>query len=94
MAGAIDRRARFVTVTTFVSDEGVEIQTRGEVIGTIIEAPRGTGGFGYDPVFAPVDGDGRTFAELSPEEKHAVSHRGRALRALAERLGDLGILAR
>ena len=45
--------------------------------------PRGEGGFGYDPVFVPLEGDGRTFAEMTPEEKHAVSHRGRAFRALA-----------
>jgi XTP/dITP diphosphohydrolase len=49
--------------------------------------PRGGGGFGYDPIFVPA-GDVRTMAELSPEEKNAVSHRGRALRALAEKLRD------
>jgi XTP/dITP diphosphohydrolase len=48
---------------------------------------RGASGFGYDPVFVPDDGDGRTFAEMTPEEKHAVSHRGRAFRALDAQLG-------
>ena len=49
---------------------------------------RGVGGFGYDPVFVPDEGDGRTFAEMTPEEKHAISHRGRAFRALAAALAD------
>ena len=48
------------------------------------ERPRATAGFGYDPVFVPDDGDGRTFAEMSADEKHALSHRGRAFRGLAE----------
>ena len=59
---------------------------RGEVEGVISPAARGEGGFGYDPVFVPVEGDGRSFAEMAPEEKHAVSHRGRAFRALAAEL--------
>jgi XTP/dITP diphosphohydrolase len=58
------------------------------VEGVITEAPRGDHGFGYDPVFAPAGADGRTFAELTPEHKHAISHRGRALRALAARLRE------
>ena len=57
------------------------------VDGTIIDTPRGDAGFGYDPVFVPDDGDGRTFAEMSSDEKHAVSHRGRAFRALDAKLG-------
>jgi XTP/dITP diphosphohydrolase len=56
---------------------------RGDVEGLVAALPRGEGGFGYDPVFVPLEGDGRTFAEMTPEEKHAVSHRGRAFRALA-----------
>ncbi len=79
-----DRTARFVTVALAVWPDGREVVVRGEVEGHITRAPRGTGGFGYDPVFQPVDGDGRTFAEMAPAEKHALSHRGRALRALAE----------
>jgi XTP/dITP diphosphohydrolase len=56
------------------------------VQGVITGEPRGRGGFGYDPVFEPLEGDGRTFAELNPLEKHALSHRGRAFRALAAEL--------
>ena len=59
-----------------------------QVAGRIEARPRGAGGFGYDPVFVPVDGDGRSLAELTPEEKHAVSHRGRAFRALARLLEE------
>ena len=66
--------------------DGDELVVEGECAGSITEAPRGAAGFGYDPVFAPVEGDGRTFAEMSAEEKHAISHRGRALRALADAL--------
>ena len=51
---------------------------------------RGHDGFGYDPVFVPVEGDGRTFAEMAPDEKHAVSHRGRAFRALGRQLTEEG----
>ncbi len=61
---------------------------RGEVRGTLLIEPRGTGGFGYDPIFVP-DGETRTTAELSPGEKDAISHRGRAFRALAARLSEL-----
>ena len=56
--------------------------------GTIAPATAGGAGFGYDPVFVPDEGDGRTFAEMSPAEKHAFSHRGRAFRELAARLAD------
>ena len=61
----------------------------GAVEGVIATEVRGDGGFGYDPVFVPAEGDGRTFAELTPDEKHALSHRGRAFRALAEELAKL-----
>jgi XTP/dITP diphosphohydrolase len=64
------------------------VSVRGTVEGVITRETRGDGGFGYDPVFQPVEGDGRTFAEMTAEEKHALSHRGRAFRALAARLGD------
>ena len=60
----------------------------GTVEGHITAGPRGTGGFGYDSVFVPKEGDDRTFAEMASDEKHAISHRGRALRLLAERLAD------
>jgi XTP/dITP diphosphohydrolase len=80
--GAADRRARFRTVALARFPDGSEVVAEGVVEGTIIDAPRGDAGFGYDPVFVPDEGDGRTFAEMTPEEKHAVSHRGRAFRAL------------
>ena len=60
-----------------------EVVVRGTVEGVVPPAPRGTGGFGYDPVMQPVEADGRTFAEMSDVDKHALSHRGRAFRALA-----------
>jgi XTP/dITP diphosphohydrolase len=83
-AGA--RTARFRTVAVALFPDGREIVAEGVVEGTIAEAPRGDGGFGYDAVFAPDGGDGRTFAEMTTEEKSAVSHRGRALRVLAAQL--------
>ena len=85
------RRARFRTVVLVWFPDGREIWREGTVTGAIAEAPRGEGGFGYDPVFVPDEGDGRTFAELRPEEKHAISHRGRALRALADALRSEGV---
>lgn len=87
----VDRRtARFTTVAIACWPDGRELVAEGTVEGVITVAPRGGGGFGYDPVFAPVEGDGRTFAEMSAAEKHAISHRGRAFRTLAEGLRDLG----
>ena len=80
------RTARFATVAIACGPDGHEVVARGEVDGLIAAAPRGEGGFGYDPVFVPLEGDGRSFAEMTPEEKHAVSHRGRAFRALATAL--------
>ena len=65
-----------------------EFVVRGVVEGRVAEAPRGTGGFGYDPIMVPTEGDGRTFAEMSEAEKHALSHRGRAFRRLALHLVD------
>ena len=59
---------------------------RADVEGVIATEARGDGGFGYDPLFVPVEGDGRTFAEMSAAEKHRVSHRGRAFRTLADGL--------
>ena len=81
-----DRTARFATVAIARFPDGREIAAIGTVEGTIATDPRGAGGFGYDPVFSPVEGDGRTFAEMSAAEKHAVSHRGRAFRTLADGL--------
>jgi XTP/dITP diphosphohydrolase len=84
--GVADRRARFRTVAAVCFPDGREVVAEGSVWGTITDAPRGSAGFGYDPVFVPDEGDGRTYAEMTAEEKHAVSHRGRALRALSEAL--------
>ena len=89
LAGRADRRARFRTVALVRFPDGREVVGDGVVDGTIADAPRGDNGFGYDPVFVPDEGDGRTFAELTPDEKHAISHRGRAVRALAESLAEL-----
>jgi XTP/dITP diphosphohydrolase len=84
--GGGERRARFMTVALAAFPDGSEVWAEGVLPGTIATAERGTNGFGYDPVFVPEGGDGRTFAEMQPEEKDAVSHRGRAFRALAEAL--------
>jgi XTP/dITP diphosphohydrolase len=81
-----ERRAVFRTVAVARYPDGREVVAEGEVAGTIAFAPRGEGGFGYDPVFVPDEGDGRTFAEMDPDDKHAISHRGRAFRALADSL--------
>ena len=81
-----DRLARFRTVVMVCFPDGREVTAAGWVDGAITRGPRGHNGFGYDPVFEPIEGDGRTFAELTTEEKNGVSHRARALRALAELL--------
>jgi len=86
LRGVADRRARFRTVAMVRWPDGREVVADGVVDGTIAAAARGTDGFGYDPVFVPDGGGGLTFAELGPEGKHRLSHRGRALRALAARL--------
>ena len=87
LGGTEDRRARFRTVLVLAYPDGTEVQAEGSVDGVIALAPRGGGGFGYDPVFVPTDGGGRTLAEMTLEEKQSLSHRGRAVRALAARLG-------
>jgi XTP/dITP diphosphohydrolase len=84
------RTARFRTVVVVAWPDGTETVADGTVEGVITDEPRGDGGFGYDPVFAPAGGKGQTFAELPAEKKHAISHRGRALRALAARLREAG----
>jgi XTP/dITP diphosphohydrolase len=75
------RRARFRTVISFLAPGNELMSVDGVCRGRILENPAGNGGFGYDPVFLP-DGFDRTFAELSPEEKNLISHRGRALAAI------------
>jgi XTP/dITP diphosphohydrolase len=88
LTGVLDRGARFRTVAVAHLADGRELVCEGTVEGSIATAPRGVGGFGYDPVFVPAEGDGRTFAEMTAAEKHAISARGRALRCLAVQLRD------
>ncbi|HJI19928.1 MAG: RdgB/HAM1 family non-canonical purine NTP pyrophosphatase [Alistipes sp.] len=84
LAGASTRRARFRTVIALILD-GRESLFQGAVEGRIAETEAGCGGFGYDPLFVP-EGCDRTFAEMTDEQKNALSHRGRAVRKLAEYL--------
>jgi XTP/dITP diphosphohydrolase len=77
-----DRRARFRTVALVRWPDGSELAVDGVCPGTISDGERGARGFGYDAVFVPDEGDGRTFAEMSDAEKNALSHRGRAFRNL------------
>lgn len=84
-----DRTARFVSVVALVYPDGRQITARGTCEGVLVRQPQGTGGFGYDPIFLP-DGYDRTFGLLRAEEKNSVSHRGRAVRALRDKL-DLSI---
>ena len=81
LAESDDRRVRYVAELVAIAPGGGEVSARGELTGTLAAAPRGTGGFGYDPAFVP-DGETRTVAEMSPGEKDAISHRARAARAL------------
>jgi XTP/dITP diphosphohydrolase len=79
-----DRRVAYVCALVHVTAEGEEWLFKARCTGTLADEPRGSGGFGYDPAFVPDDyDDGRTMAELTPEEKHAISHRGRAAKAFA-----------
>ncbi len=78
--------ARYICVIALAGQDGRESVFEGRCEGRLTHEPRGVGGFGYDPAFVPADtgpGDGRTMAELSPDEKNAISHRGRAARSLA-----------
>ncbi|MGI8753215.1 MAG: RdgB/HAM1 family non-canonical purine NTP pyrophosphatase [Acidimicrobiales bacterium] len=83
VVGPQARRARFRTVAIAVWPGGREVLAEGTVAGWIADEPRGDGGFGYDPVFIAEETGGATFAEVDSQTKHAVSHRGRAFRALA-----------
>ena len=82
------RMARYRCVAVLVTPSGNETTADGTVEGTLITERRGSGGFGYDPIFVP-DGETRTMAELSPEEKDRISHRGKAFRGLVDALGAL-----
>jgi XTP/dITP diphosphohydrolase len=78
---------RYVCVIAHVAPDATERLFEGRCDGTLAESPRGTGGFGYDPLFVPVEAPDRTMAELSDAEKDAISHRGRAARELLRWLG-------
>lgn len=88
--GVRDRRARFATAAVVVWPSGEELVVSGVCEGMISTREIGTRGFGYDSVFVPDEGGGRTFSQLSEGEKNAISHRGRALRALVEALSARG----
>lgn len=85
LEGVSDRRAHFTCAVALISPDGIEKVVEGRCDGTILAAPSGAGGFGYDPLFVP-NGFTRTFAELSAAEKNAISHRGRALALMVEGL--------
>ena len=81
------RGARFVCAAAFALPDGREEVVEGTVEGVLLRAPRGSGGFGYDPLFVP-QGSARTTAQMTPEDKDAISHRGKAFRSLAPRLAQ------
>jgi XTP/dITP diphosphohydrolase len=84
-----DLRVAYVCVLAVVDPDGGELLAEGRCEGELTHEPRGEGGFGYDPAFVPADrDDGRTMAELDPEEKDAISHRGRAARELIRKLAE------
>lgn len=86
-----DRKARFVCAAVYIGVWGLMLVARGTCEGRIVTKPRGSGGFGYDPIFVP-DGYEQTMAELPPETKNEISHRGRAFRALKEELKGAGLI--
>lgn len=88
LLGMPGRSARFVCAAALVAPDGREWTAEGVLDGHIVDEPRGDGGFGYDPVFQPV-GELRTTAEMSREEKNAISHRGRAFRAIRPAIIEL-----
>jgi XTP/dITP diphosphohydrolase len=88
LQGVTDRACRFRTVVMVVRPDGSELAVEGVCEGTIATEERGERGFGFDPLFIPEDGDGRTFSEMSEAEKNAISHRGRAFVALVDALRD------
>ncbi|MFM2076853.1 MAG: hypothetical protein RJA49_743, partial [Actinomycetota bacterium] len=88
LAGVADRRCRFRTVVMVVWPDGTELAVDGVCEGAIATEERGERGFGFDPLFIPDDGDGRTFSEMSEAEKNTMSHRGRAFHALVQALSE------
>jgi XTP/dITP diphosphohydrolase len=90
LSGVADRRATFTAAIAVAFPDDVIIVAEGEVHGTITMSAAGTAGFGYDPLFIPDEGDGRSFGEMSSSEKHELSHRRRALESLVEALRHAG----
>ncbi|HEU5105661.1 MAG TPA: non-canonical purine NTP pyrophosphatase, partial [Solirubrobacterales bacterium] len=89
-AAGVDRRAAYVCAIALIDEAGHEYVFEGRCEGTLLNEGRGSGGFGYDPAFVPDEtghNDERTMAELPPDEKNAISHRGKAVRMLARHLG-------
>jgi XTP/dITP diphosphohydrolase len=85
---AVERTARYRCVAVLVTPDGSEEIAEGTVQGILVTVPRGTGGFGYDPIFVPLSSD-RTMSELSPEEKDSISHRGKAFRGIVPAIASL-----
>lgn len=83
------RGAAFVSCCALVTPDGEEFTAEGRWEGSLLRELHGEGGFGYDPIFAPADAPGKSAAQLTPEEKNARSHRGKALRELAPRIAEL-----
>jgi XTP/dITP diphosphohydrolase len=90
LSGVTDRRATFTAAIAVAFPDDVIIVAEGEVHGTITTSEAGTDGFGYDPLFIPHEGDGRSFGEMTSAEKHELSHRRRALESLVEALRHAG----
>ena len=88
MQGIKNRSAKFVTAVAVILPDGTELVTTGEVKGEILNEPEGENGFGYDPIFYCTE-LGKTFANADMEEKNSVSHRGRALKSMYEKLKDI-----
>lgn len=86
--GVDNRRASFRTIVMVVYPDGSELQVEGVCAGVIATEERGDRGFGFDPLFIPDDGDGRTFSLMTDDEKNAISHRGRAFQALVVALSE------
>lgn len=91
LAGIADRRGYFLCTAVLLTADADALVATGRVDGTLIDDERGTGGFGYDPMFIP-DGEIRTLAEMAPDEKNALSHRGRAFRRMEEMLRCLALI--
>ena len=87
LKGVTDRRAAFVSHITLIYPDGTTVTSEGRCEGEILESPRGENGFGYDPLFY-IPELGKAMAELSAEEKNAISHRGRSLKILFDKLGE------